>query len=340
MSRRFLASVAAIAVAIGVLMWSHAALGQVKSSAGKPAPAAKAWTPPRTSGGQPDLQGIWSNATITPLERPAELAGKEFFTEAEAVEYTKQVLARNNADRRDGSAEADVGRAYNDFWWDRGTNVVKTRRTSLIVDPPDGKIPPPTPEAQKRQADRAGRNRGHEFDGPENRPLAERCIMWGSTGPPMLPTAYNNNIHILQNPDFVVILVEMIHDARIIRLDGRSHLPENIHQWKGDSRGHWEGDTLVVETTNFSQKNPFRGASEKMRITERFRRMDPDTLLYRFTVEDPSSLTKPWTAEIPMMKTAGPIFEYACHEGNYAMTGGLAGARTQEKAAEEAATKP
>jgi hypothetical protein len=288
-------------------------------------------TQAQTAARQPDLQGIWSFATITPLERPAELAGKEFFTAQEGAAYEAEVLKRNNMDRRDGAAEADVARAYNDFWWDRGTKIVKTLRTSLIVDPNDGKIPPLTAAARARQLERAGANRGREFDGPENRPLAERCIIWGSTGPPMLPTAYNNNIQIVQTPGYVAILIEMIHDVRIIPLDGRPHPPSNVRQLKGDSRGRWEGDTLVVETTNFTNRTAFRGASQNMRLTERFRRLDADTLLYRFTVDDPETFTKPWTVEIPVTRSEGPIFEYACHEGNYAMSGGLAGARAEEK---------
>ena len=285
----------------------------------------------RTPDGQPDLQGVWSFATITPLEKPAELAGKEFFTPKEAAEYERQILKRNNMDRRDGPVEDDVRRAYNDFWWDRGTRIVKTRRTSLIIDPPDGKIPPLTAAAKERQKERQNANLGHEFDGPENRPLQERCIIWASTGPPMMPTAYNNNIRILQSPGYVTILVEMIHDARVIRLDGSPHIASNVHQWRGDSRGRWEGDTLVVETTNFTGKTSFRGSSEKMRLIERFKRMDADTLLYQYTVDDLSSFEKPWTVEIPLPRSEAPMFEYACHEGNYAMTGGLAGARAQEK---------
>ena len=285
----------------------------------------------RTPDGQPDLQGVWSFATITPLERPAELAGKEFFTPKEAADYERQILKRNNMDRRDGPVEDDVRRAYNDFWWDRGTRIVKTRRTSLIIDPPDGKIPSLTAAAKERQKERQNANLGHEFDGPENRPLQERCIIWASTGPPMMPTAYNNNIRILQSPGYVTILVEMIHDARVIRLDGSPHIASNVHQWRGDSRGRWEGDTLVVETTNFTGKTSFRGSSEKMRLIERFKRMDADTLLYQYTVDDLSSFEKPWTVEIPLPRSEAPMFEYACHEGNYAMTGGLAGARAQEK---------
>src|SRR5437762_238760 len=278
----------------------------------------------------PDIQGIWNFATITPLERPAELAGKEFFTEQEAAQYEKQVLERTNMDRRDGGAQADIERAYNDFWWDRGTKIVKTLRTSLIIDPRNGRIPPLTAAAKERQAERQAANRGHEFDGPENRPLFERCLILQGAGAPTTPTAYNNNTQIVQTPGFVDIHNEMEHDVRIIPLDARPHLPQTVRQWKGDSRGHWEGDTLVVETTNFSGKNPFRGASQNMRLIERFRRADADTLMYQFTVDDETSFTKAWTAEIPLNKTTGPIFEYACHEGNYAMSGGLGGARVEE----------
>jgi hypothetical protein len=330
MTRRFLVSLCGLVAVAAVSGHAIYSVGQTQPASTKNQPAAKS-SVPRTPDGQPDLQGIWSLATITPMERPPELAGKEFFANAkEAADYEADVRKRNNMDRRDGTAEADVGRAYNDFWWDRGTRVVPTRRTSLVVDPKDGKIPPLTPAARERQTERLAVNRGHEFDGPENRPLAERCIIWASTGPPMIPTAYNNNIQIVQAPGQVAILVEMIHDARIVPLDGRAHLPQGIRQLKGDSRGHWEGDTLVVETTNLTNRTAFRGASENMRVTERFRRIDAITLLYQFTINDPETFTQPWTAEIPLTKTDGSIFEYACHEGNYAMTGGLAGGRAEE----------
>ena len=294
----------------------------------------------RTPNGQPDIQGIWSFATLTPFERPAELAAQEFFTKQEAAEYERNVIERGNMDRRDGGAARDVERAYNDFWWDRGTKVVKTLRTSLIVDPKDGKIPPLTAAAQARQAERRASSNGHEFDGPENRPLFERCLMLQGAGAPTTPTAYNNNTQIIQTPGFVVIHNEMGHEVRVIPLDGRPHLPPAIHQWKGDSRGRWEGDTLVVETTNFSDKNSFRGSGPHMRLTERFRRVDADTLLYQFTVDDPETFTRPWTAEIPLNRTPGPIFEYACHEGNYALRNVLAGARAQENATEQTKKEP
>lgn len=304
-----------------------------------PAAAAK-WVMPRTPDGHPDLQGVWSYATITPLERPAEFAGKEFLTEQEANAYEKRRLQEMNQDRRDGGAAADLSRAYNDFWWDRGTKVVSTRRTSLVIDPPDGRIPALTPEAQQRNAARAAarRLRGPS-DGPEDRPLGDRCIMFGSGGAPMLPTAYNNNVQVVQSRDQVVLLIEMIHEARIVPLGPRTPLPSNIQQWTGDSYGRWEGDTLVVETTNFTDKTNFRGSSENLHLTERFTRVAEDTLLYRFTMNDPSSFAKPWTVEIPMWRNRELVYEYACHEGNSAMTGILSGARAEEREAEAAAAR-
>ena len=294
----------------------------------------KKGTAPRTADGHPDLQGTWTNVTITPLERPADLAGKAFLTEAEAAQYEKQTVARNNVDNRSNlSPEADVGLAYNNAWYDRGTKVVKTRRTSLIVDPPDGLVPALTPQAAQRlQASRAGA-RQHPTDGPEDRSLAERCLLWPTAGPPMMPSFYNNNYQIVQGPGYVAILVEMIHDVRMIPTDGSPHLPKNIRQWIGDPRGHWEGDALVVETTNFTDKTNFHGSDENLRLIERFTRTDSDTIRYEFTVDDPTAFTKPFTAQIPMNRAEGPIFEYACHEGNYAMADMLRGARADEKKA-------
>src|SRR5688572_13973160 len=280
---------------------------------------------------KPDLQGIWSNATITPLERPQDLAGKAFFTPGEAAAYEKQVRARNDGDRRDANPDADLAVGYNDFWWDRGTRVVSTLRTSLIVDPPDGRLPPLTPEAEKRAAARAEARRLHPADGPEDLSLADRCI--ARPGSPMLPAGYNNNHQIVQTPDYVMILSEMMHDARIIPLDGRPHPHSAFRQLFGDSRGRWEGDTLVVETTNFTNKTNFRGAGQNMRLTERFTRIDQDTLLYQFTVDDPESFERPWSGEIPMNRVPGPIIEYACHEGNYSLVHTLGAARATEKAA-------
>ncbi len=310
-------------------------LAQAPASNAPALASGKSWTPPKTPDGHPDLSGYWTNITLTPLQRPASLAGKAFFTPVEAAAYEKATVDANNADRRDNirGTDADVGKAYNDFWWDRGTKVVSTLRTSLIVDPPDGRIPPLTPEAMRRAAERRAAAQGHQFDGPENRALSERCLVWPTAGPPMMPSFYNNNYQIVQGPGYVAIVVEMIHDARVIPTDGSPHLPRDVRLWLGDPRGHWEGDTLVVETTNFTDRNPFNGSSKDMRLIERFTRTAQDTIMYRFTVDDPSSFTNTWTAEIPMHQTKGPLIEYACHEGNYAMSGMLAGARAEEKAA-------
>jgi hypothetical protein len=318
MSRRFLASI--------LLLAGLQAAGQ---------------TPLRTPDGQPDLQGVWSSSTLTPLERPQELAGKPVLTQAEAAAYEKQLLQQGNRDIRGESADVDVAGAYNELWFDRGKKVVGSRRTSLIVDPPDGRVPPLTPEAQKKVDAARAYARLHPADGPEDRPLAERCILWPTAGPPMLPGPYNNNYEIVQARGYVIIVVEMIHDARIIPIDGRPHLPPSVRQWMGDPRGHWEGNTLVVETTNFTSKTSdvgaglrgptFRGSDDKLRLIERFTRMDANTIRYQFTVDDPTAFTKPWTAEIPMTKIRSPLLEYACHEGNYAMPGVLGGARAEEK---------
>jgi hypothetical protein len=280
-----------------------------------------------------DLQGIWTNSTITPLERQAQFVGKAFLTPEEAAAFEKQTRERNNADRREASADADLTTGYNDFWWDRGTKVVSTLRTSIIVDPPDGKIPALTAAGQNRAAARAEARRLHPADGPEDLSLADRCI--ARPNPPMIPAGYNNNHQIVQTPEHVVIFSEMMHDARIIPLDGRPHLPNSVRQWFGDSRGHWEGNTLVVETTNFTDRTNFRGAGQNLRLVERFTRVDKDTLLYQFTVNDPESFQKPWSGEIPFKRAPGPIFEYACHEGNYSMTNTLAAARAEEKSREK-----
>jgi hypothetical protein len=300
----------------------------------------KAWKAPRTPDGHPDLQGIWSNATITPVERPAELAGKTVLTDKEAREYERETLKTNDRDRRDGAGtDADVSRAYNEFWYDRGTQTIKSHRTSLIVDPADGRIPPLTAQGLAKMAARTERKRLHPADGPEDRGFSERCLNWTTAGPPMLPGAYNNNYQIVQTPDTVVIFNEMIHDARVIPMDGRPHVPSNLHFWLGDSRGHWDGDTLVIDTTNLRDKAGLNGGleilhvSENTHVVERFKRVDADTLMYDFTVDDPSMYTKPWTVQIPSVRTDGPIFEYACHEGNYGMVGILSSARAEEKAA-------
>jgi hypothetical protein len=294
---------------------------------------------PRTPYGQPDLQGIWSNATVTPLERPSDLGDKAFFTEQEAEAYAKRSVARNDKDQRAAVADTDVRRAYNDFWWDSGKHVVATRRTSLIVDPPNGRLPPMTPEGKRRVAMRANERSVEFTDSAQQRPLMERCIHFDSAGPPMMPSAYNNNYQLVQTDKYVLIVNEMAHETRIIPLDGRPPLPSTVRQWNGSSRGHWDGDTLVIETTNFRTETDFRGTSENMHLTERFTRIAPDVLLYEFTVDDPETYTRPWTVQIPSTRTDGLMYEYACNEGNIAMRDMLAGARLAERKAAEAAEK-
>ena len=345
MKHRVLASVGFLAAAIAVAALAPTpAAGQALKAAPKAAAAkadakAAARTALRTAWGDPDLQGIWDFATITPMERPTELAGKEVLSDQEAAEFERTTLERRNPDRRDGGAAADVSRAYNQFWWDYGTKVIGTKRTSLVVDPPDGRIPPMTEDGKKRTA-AAAAALIRPSAGPEDRYLAERCLLGFNAGPPMFPSAYNNNVQIFQAPGYVVLLIEMVHDARVVALDGRPHLPAHIRQWKGDSRGRWDGNTLVVETTNFRSEANFRGAAgPAYRLLERFKRVDADTLEYQFTADDPNTWTRPWTAAVPMQRTELPIYEYACHEGNYGMFNLLAGARAQEKAAEEAAKK-
>ena len=293
----------------------------------------------RTADGQPDIQGVWSNASIIPLERPKELEGKQFFTPEEFKSYEERVFVRTTRDRP--PTPGSVG-TYNDFWWDHDAGRAVNLHTSLIVDPPDGKVPPYTSEAQKRIDAERVYSRQHPADGPEDRIPAERCLVFPMGGPPMLPSFYNNsqygplttNYRIVQTPGYVVILMEIIHDARVIPIDGRPHLPSTVRQWLGDSRGHWEGNTLVVETTNFTNKSKSRGADENFRLTERFTRTASDTLLYEFTVDDPTVFTRPWKAQVPMIASNVPLYEHACHEGNYGLFGILGGARADEREAE------
>jgi len=293
---------------------------------------------PRLADGRPDFNGVWTFATLTPLERPAEMAGKATLTEQEAAAIEKRTLDVQNRDRRDGGGAGDRGsdgrtdldRAYNQFWWDYGTKVVGTRRTSLIVDPPDGRIPPLLPDAARRQAERAAVESGTP-NGPEDRPLRERCLNILTAGPPMLPGPYNNNVQMFQTPGLVAIHSEMIHDTRLVPIGGPPHLPSRIRQWLGDARARWDGDTLVVETANFTGKTAFRGSSASLHLVERFTRVSAETLLYEFTVTDPSAWAKSWSVALPMTKTADKIYEYACHEGNVGLLAILAGARAQER---------
>ena len=332
---------AALAAVVVVLLFARApVVGQAPSPTTKATTAGNAWTPPRTPDGKPDLQGIWSNGTLTPFERPKGLGTKEFYTDQEFAELMRRVR------QGDVGEEADLGAAReNALRYDLslyGFDLTKARfasnkRTSLIVGP-EGVVPPMLPEAIKRNADRAAKNKGHEFDSHENRPLQERCVLMGQERIPMVPGVNDNNLlQIAQAPGWVAMLHETNHHTRVIPTDGRSHMSQNIRQWQGDSVGRWEGNTLVVDTTNFTALTAnFRGSGEKLHLVERFTRVSDETLMYQFTVEDPTTWAKPWTAEIPMTKTQGPVYEWACHEGNNMIVNILRGARVAE---EEAAQK-
>ncbi len=324
--RGFCLPLTAIAI---VLLAAVPTAGQAPTAAAK---ATSAATPSHTSWGEPDLQGIWTFKTITPLERPAQFAGKEFLTEREAAELERQAAKANTEEERPTDRARDVAGAYNNFWFDRGDNIVKSRRSSLIVDPPDGRLPALTPDGKKRVDARAVA-RDRPAHGPEDRSQFERCV---TRGLPRLPGGYNQNLQILQTPGYVVILYEMMREARIIPVDGRPHVGQNIRQWMGDSRGRWDGQTLVVETTNFNRQQEFRGATENLRLVERFTRLDAQTIDYQFTADDSATWTKAWTAVVPLMKTDDQMYEYACHEGNYGMPNLLSSARAEDKAAEEA----
>jgi hypothetical protein len=282
-----------------------AALFGAVPGAQTPVPKPRPWTPPVTEWGDPDLQGIWNYATMTPLERPRDFSDKATLSDEEAAAYEQQTNTRQRT--QNSTAGPD--------WWDPGTRRLLDRRTSLIVDPPDGRLPPTTPEAQARaaRATQARRSRG-EADGPEEFSLSVRCLSWGTAGPPMLPGVYNNNVQFVQTRRYIAVVNEMIHDARLVHMDGRPHA--GVPQWMGDSRGHWEGRTLVVDTADFSQKTSVRGSDDHLHLTERFTRTGPDTIEYQFTVDDPTVWTRSWTVAFPLRRTDDAMFEYACHEGN------------------------
>tara|TARA_B100000686_G_C16763796_1_gene960481 strand:+ start:160 stop:1140 length:981 start_codon:yes stop_codon:yes gene_type:complete len=292
---------------------------------------------PRTPSGQPDLQGVWDFRTITPMERPEELAGKPFLTAEEAAEI-ENIRALQDAGR-DDEVPADIVGNYNTFWFDRGTSVIGTMRTSLVVDPPNGRIPALTPGAERA---RVAMSEARQDTGPhEPTPggwvddlgpngLQVRCVTGFNSGPPMTPGGYNNNVQIFQTADTVVLYNEMNHNPRVVPLDGRPHT--QLRQWTGESRGYWDGDSLIVETKNFLRETSFMrgGASAELEVTERFTRVSAEGLLYSVTVNDPLTWTQPWTYEVPMVANPDPIYEYACHEGNYSMEVILAGAREKE----------
>ena len=292
--------------------------------------------PPQAPSAQPpSLEGTWNFSTVTPLERPAEFAGRATMTDAEARAYAARIVEQRNVDRRPESRDADVAAAYNDAWYDRGVGVATARgrhQTSLVVDPPDGRIPAQTAEAQRKAAARAADRRQHPADGPEDRSLGERCLSFNA-GPPMLTGPYNNYVQILQRDDTLIVFNEMIHDARVVPIDRTPlpHAPAAIRRWQGDSRAHWDGQTLVVDTTNFTDKTSFRGSDENLHLVERFTRADANTLLYEFTIDDPTAFTRPWTVSLPMTRSDDKVYEYACHEGNYALANILRGARDEER---------
>jgi hypothetical protein len=300
------------------------------------------YQPPRLADGTPDLQGVWTNQTATPMERATALGTRRAFTDAEAAAISKAAISAVEDDAKPSDPDKKIEAAsslppignYNLFWTDRGMTVAKIDgeyRTSMIIEPLDGRVPPLTPAALTRMT---STKIGRSNDGPEGRALGERCLLsFGySSGPPMLPVMYNSYYQIVQSPGYVMILVEMVHDARIIRIDDK-HVPNSVRKWMGDSVGHWEGDTLVVETRNFRAEQNFRGSSEQAVITERFTRVAGDQINYRFTVDDPGTFTARFTGELPFVAVDSNIYEYACHEGNYALPGILAGAREEEKAA-------
>jgi hypothetical protein len=315
--------VPAIAVALALSPTVFAG-GQATSAppAKPPAKAKKAL--PKLPDGRPDLQGTWDFAQLTPFEKPNEF-GEKSADDVNVEEYAQERAAQSNKDRRDGPATADVERAYNDFWWDFGTRVEK--QTSLVVDPPTGRLPELTPAAQTRI-----KNRVNKYENPEERPLAERCILGFNSGPPMVPSAYNNNVQIVQTKDQVLIYNEMVHSARIVDMSGKPRPPAHVKFLTGYSSGRWEGDTLVVETSNFQKDGLFRLSSANMKLVEKFSREDADTLRYQFTINDPEVWTKPFTASIAMVRSDESIFEYACHEGNHGLEGVMRGARFEDKA--------
>jgi hypothetical protein len=332
-----------LAIACGVAAGAATLAAQSASSRESAAPAQQ-WVLERTPEGHPDFQGIWANNTVTPLQRPKQWEGKTRLTDAEIAELQKvaEKIYENDGDAqfgdglilavldkitKPGSYDPGTGN-YNQFWlvgrdW-------HDRRTSLIIDPPDGKLPPMTADARARRDGEIAARKAHAFEDPEVFPLGERCVNFGI---PRVQSGYNSYLQIVQSPGYVTIMAEMAHDARVIPLDGRPHLDSRIRTWNGDSRGRWEGDTLVVDTTNFSPKSDFMGSHEDLHLTERFTRVGPDVLNYEFTIDDPTTWTKPWTAMIPLKLKDEMIFEYACHEGNEAIPNMLRGHRYQEREA-------
>ena len=352
MSLRFLRPLAALAVAAAMATATAITVQGQAPAGAKSASTSSKWTPPRTPDGRPDLQGNWSNNSVTPLERPKAWAGKTVLNDEELAQLRKLTaeVTEEGGDAQFGdsiienalsgtknptSSDSGTGN-YNHFWLVERT--VEDRRTSLLIDPADGRLPPMTEAANARQQAAAGQRRQRTQDNPEDRGLGERCVNFGV---PKMGAGYNNYYQIVQTPTHVMFLSEMAHDARIIPVDGRPHVDSDLQLWNGDPRGHWEGDTLVVETTNFSKKSEFRQSRENLKLVERFTRVDADTLNYEITVTDPTIWTKSWTAMIPLRHTDDSIYEYACHEGNYrSMEGSLKGTRVLEQEAAKTSSRP
>jgi hypothetical protein len=345
MSRRILASLVGVALAItagySATLPLHAQAPDGSSpkaaAVAKTGPAASAKRTKRTPWGDPDLQGTWDYRTITPLERPQNMGDRQFLTDAE-VNQLETRAAKRMDEPPDASVPANTIHAP--YWTDPGRRVQDDKRTSLIIDPPDGRLPPLTAEGQVRLATRGrggtGGREGGKADGPEDRSTLERCITQGLPTS-NLPTLYNNNIGIYQSPGYVALVHEMVHETRIVPLDGRPSLSPGIRQWEGSSRGHWDGDTLVVETTNFSDKTSYRGSGPALHITERYTRLDDKTVGVEIRVEDPGTWARPWTAALMMRPSDGPIYEYACHEANIGLKNILEVARDEDQKAESAA---
>jgi hypothetical protein len=317
------------------------------TNAQSPKPSADKWTATRTPDGHPDLQGIWTTHTFTPLVRPARYKGQEFLTDKEAAELSALlvqddvdplvtgIFGASDEERRKRVAQNDPTHYDNALWLTApDQKPLSSNRTSLVYDPPDGKIPPMTPEAVQRAT---ARRAVAGLDSYENRPLQERCIIWTHEGPPMLPPPYNDVLQIMQTPGYVLVVRELATAPRLIPTNGGPHLSENIRMLAGDSRGRWEGDTLVVDTTNFTDRNPFQGSTATLHVVERFTRVSADKIIYRFTADDRSTWTRSWSAEIPMLATKGPLYEYACHEANYGLLDILRGARFMERAEQQGA---
>jgi hypothetical protein len=321
-----------LSIALGV--WASPAAGQLRlAQPDLPPESPEAYVAPRTPDGQPDLQGYWTNATYTPLQRPENVAA-EFYTPEEYAEMLK-TRAGNEEEQTEPGTTADVHYDFTQFGLDTSQSTISQNlRTSLIVDPPDGRLPERVPG--QSGGGRGGGGGDGQYDAVQNMPIGSRCIMMGGAGPPLMDAGYNANYQIVQSPGYVTILTEMIHDARIIPIDPHPVPPEELRQWVGLSRGHWEGETLVVETSNFNGRRPFQGAGENMRVIERFTRVSEDHIDYAFTVEDETVWTRNWTANAPLTRTIGPIFEFACHETNFGIANILAGARQAEREAAEA----